>query len=32
MNAVNDAIRPFGGKVTAQPMSPETILKALGKV
>ena len=32
MNAVNDAIRPFGGKVTAQPMSPETILRALGKV
>tara|TARA_B100000676_G_scaffold313540_1_gene396787 strand:- start:33983 stop:36370 length:2388 start_codon:yes stop_codon:yes gene_type:complete len=32
MNAVNDALRPFGGKISSQPMSPETILKALGKV
>ena len=32
MNAVNDAIRPFGGKVTSQPMSPQIILQALGKI
>ena len=32
MNAVNDAIRPFGGKVTCQPMSPQIILQALGKI
>ena len=32
MNAVNDAIRPFGGKVTSQPMSPQIILRALGKI
>ncbi len=32
MNAVNDAIRPLGsGRVTAQPMTPEVVLKALGK-
>jgi aerobic carbon-monoxide dehydrogenase large subunit len=32
MNAVNDALRPFGARVTTQPMMPEIILKALGKV
>ena len=32
MNAVNDALRPFGARVTEQPMTPEVILKALGKV
>ena len=32
MNAVNDALRPFGARVTAQPMTPESILIALGKV
>tara|TARA_Y100001936_G_scaffold248882_1_gene297782 strand:+ start:640 stop:3027 length:2388 start_codon:yes stop_codon:yes gene_type:complete len=32
MNAVNDAIRPFGGKITSQPMSPTIILKALEKI
>lgn len=32
MNAVNDALRPFGARVTAQPMTPESLLKALGKV
>ena len=32
MNAVNDALRPFGARVTCQPMTPEVILKALGKV
>ena len=32
MNAVNDAIRPFGGKITSQPMSPTIILEALGKI
>jgi len=32
MNAVNDALRPFGARVTEQPMTPEVLLKALGKV
>ncbi|MBT5457491.1 MAG: xanthine dehydrogenase family protein molybdopterin-binding subunit [Rhodospirillaceae bacterium] len=32
MNAVNDALRPFDAYVTEQPMTPELILKALGKV
>ncbi|HYT84948.1 MAG TPA: molybdopterin cofactor-binding domain-containing protein, partial [Burkholderiales bacterium] len=32
MNAVNDALRPFGAKVTRQPITPEVVLKALGKV
>ncbi len=32
MNAVNDALRPFGARVTAQPMTPESILTALGKI
>jgi len=32
MNAVNDALRPFGAHVTTQPMTPEVILEALGKV
>ena len=32
MNAVNDALRPFNSYVTDQPMTPETILQALGKV
>ncbi len=32
MNAVNDAIRPLSGRVFEQPMTPEVILKALGKI
>ena len=32
MNAVNDALRPFKAFVTTQPMTPETVLQALGKV
>jgi len=32
MNAVNDALRPFGARVTSQPMTPETVLIALGKI
>ena len=32
MNAVNDAITPLGGRVFEQPMTPEVILKALGKI
>jgi carbon-monoxide dehydrogenase large subunit len=31
MNAINDAISPFGARVAHQPISPERILKALGK-
>jgi len=29
LNAVNDALRPHGGSITEQPMTPERILKAL---
>ena len=32
MNAVNDALSPFNARVLSQPMTPETVLKALGKV
>jgi carbon-monoxide dehydrogenase large subunit len=32
MNAVNDALKPFGARVTTQPMTPEVVLQALGKV
>lgn len=32
MNAVNDALRPLNAKVTQQPITPEVVLKALGKV
>jgi carbon-monoxide dehydrogenase large subunit len=32
MNAINDALRPFGARVTAQPFTPERILQALGTV
>jgi len=31
MNAINDALRPFGAKVFAQPFTPERILAALGR-
>jgi carbon-monoxide dehydrogenase large subunit len=32
MNAVNDALRPLGAKVTRQPITPEGVLRALGAV
>ncbi|WP_439572931.1 xanthine dehydrogenase family protein molybdopterin-binding subunit [Phreatobacter sp.] len=31
MNAINDALRPFGAKVFAQPFTPDRILRALGR-
>lgn len=31
MNAVNDALKPFGARVFTIPMTPERILRALGK-
>jgi carbon-monoxide dehydrogenase large subunit len=31
MNAINDALLPFGARVTSQPITPESILVALGK-
>ncbi|MGC2519844.1 MAG: xanthine dehydrogenase family protein molybdopterin-binding subunit [Burkholderiales bacterium] len=31
MNAVNDALRPLSAKVTSQPITPESVLRALGK-
>ncbi|MEZ5649564.1 MAG: xanthine dehydrogenase family protein molybdopterin-binding subunit [Burkholderiaceae bacterium] len=30
MNAVNDALRPLGGAISQQPMTPERVLRALG--
>ncbi len=32
LNAVNDALKPLGVRVTAQPITPESVLRALGKV
>jgi carbon-monoxide dehydrogenase large subunit len=32
MNAINDALSPFGARVTSQPFTPEKILVALRKV
>ncbi|MBT3550709.1 MAG: xanthine dehydrogenase family protein [Rhodospirillaceae bacterium] len=32
MNAVNDALRPLGGQITQHPMTPERVLRALGKL
>jgi len=32
MNAVNDALRPFDAKVSRQPITPEVVLEALGKI
>ena len=32
MNAVNDALRPLDAKVSSQPITPESVLRALGKV
>ena len=32
MNAINDALMPFGVRVTDQPFTPERVLRALGKV
>jgi carbon-monoxide dehydrogenase large subunit len=29
VNAVRDALRPFGAKLTAQPLTPETIVRAI---
>ena len=32
MNSVNDALRPHDARVTSQPITPETVLRALGKI
>jgi carbon-monoxide dehydrogenase large subunit len=32
MNAINDALAPFSARVTAQPITPEKILRALGRI
>jgi carbon-monoxide dehydrogenase large subunit len=32
MNAVNDALQPFGATLTSIPMTPERVLRALGTV
>ena len=32
MNAINDALAPFGVRLSSQPITPEKILRALGKI
>jgi aerobic carbon-monoxide dehydrogenase large subunit len=32
MNAINDALRPLGARVTQMPFTPERILTALGTI
>ena len=32
MNAINDALAPFGTHVFSQPITPQKVLRALGKV
>jgi carbon-monoxide dehydrogenase large subunit len=32
MNAINDALRPLGARVTEQPFTPARILRALGTI
>ena len=32
LNAVNDALAPFNARVTRQPITPDVVLKALGKL
>jgi carbon-monoxide dehydrogenase large subunit len=32
LNAVNDALAPFGAQLTAMPLTPDRILEALGKI
>jgi aerobic carbon-monoxide dehydrogenase large subunit len=32
MNAINDALGPFGARVSAQPFTPQRILRALGRI
>ncbi|HKH97212.1 MAG TPA: xanthine dehydrogenase family protein molybdopterin-binding subunit [Beijerinckiaceae bacterium] len=32
LNAVNDALRPFGGRVNELPISPVAVLRAMGKL
>ena len=32
MNAINDALAPLGARVSSQPITPEKILRALGKI
>jgi len=32
LNAVNDALSPFGARITRVPMTPEVVLRALGKI
>jgi aerobic carbon-monoxide dehydrogenase large subunit len=32
MNAINDALRPFGARVNEMPFTPERVLRALGKL
>ena len=32
MNAINDALAPFGAEITTMPMTPERILRSLGKI
>ena len=32
MNALNDALAPFGARLTDMPFTPQKVLRALGKI
>jgi len=32
MNAINDGLAPFAARVASQPITPEKILRALGRI
>jgi carbon-monoxide dehydrogenase large subunit len=32
MNAINDALAPLGARLASQPITPEKILRALGRI
>ena len=32
INAINDALSPFGARITDIPITPERVLRAFGKV
>jgi carbon-monoxide dehydrogenase large subunit len=32
MNAINDALAPFRARLASQPITPEKVLRALGKI
>ena len=32
MNALNDALAPFGAKLTDMPFTPQKVLRAIGRI